>query len=161
MRLYTSLRHPYGALVVAMRLHSLCDKVCSREDRLCGGMGTHAPRTQPCRTGTRYKVDPAEPPSWRGRLGSDTCHAVQVRRRWAINIDVCVVNVNVNELRLGFSNTTRNPEGILSQACAAAIASATLAGRGTRQRPDLHSCLCLSVQSKLLWLSIVYLLDSW
>jgi hypothetical protein len=24
------------------------------------------------------------------------------------------VNVNVNELRLGFSNTTRNPEGILS-----------------------------------------------
>jgi hypothetical protein len=25
-----------------------------------------------------------------------------------------VVNVNVNELRLGFSNTTRNPEGILS-----------------------------------------------
>jgi hypothetical protein len=23
-------------------------------------------------------------------------------------------NVNVNELRLGFSNTTRNPEGILS-----------------------------------------------
>jgi hypothetical protein len=24
------------------------------------------------------------------------------------------VNVNVNELRVGFSNTTRNPEGILS-----------------------------------------------
>ncbi len=26
----------------------------------------------------------------------------------------CEVHVNVNELRLGFSNTTRNPEGILS-----------------------------------------------
>jgi hypothetical protein len=25
-----------------------------------------------------------------------------------------MVNVNVNELRLGFSNTTRNPKGILS-----------------------------------------------
>jgi hypothetical protein len=25
-----------------------------------------------------------------------------------------MVNVNVNELRMGFSNTTRNPEGILS-----------------------------------------------
>ncbi len=29
-------------------------------------------------------------------------------------ISAAVVEVNVNELRLGFSNTTRNPEGILS-----------------------------------------------
>ena len=29
-------------------------------------------------------------------------------------VGVTTVNVNVNELRSGFSNTTRNPEGILS-----------------------------------------------
>ncbi len=29
-------------------------------------------------------------------------------------VDANKVNVNVNELRLGFSNTARNPEGILS-----------------------------------------------
>jgi hypothetical protein len=38
------------------------------------------------------------------RAGAD-----KVRVEWGVN-----VNVNVNELRLGFSNTTRNPEGILS-----------------------------------------------
>jgi hypothetical protein len=34
---------------------------------------------------------------------------MQRREAWQDN-----VNVNVNELRLGFSNTTRHPEGILS-----------------------------------------------
>jgi hypothetical protein len=36
---------------------------------------------------------------------------------WGLHGAGCVqgaVNVNVNELRLGFSNTARNPEGILS-----------------------------------------------
>jgi hypothetical protein len=34
--------------------------------------------------------------------------------RWAQPQGIGGVSANVNELRLGFSNTTRNPEGILS-----------------------------------------------
>jgi hypothetical protein len=45
---------------------------------------------------------------WRGtHWGHTTAQGHEGLKRAA-------VNVNVNELRLGFSNTTRNPEGILS-----------------------------------------------
>ena len=42
------------------------------------------------------------------------CPVANVRGGFvAICVAALKVNVNVNELRLGFSNTTRNPEGIL------------------------------------------------
>jgi hypothetical protein len=54
-----------------------------------------------------------------------------------------VVNVNVNELRLGFSNTTRNPEGILShnnrKSCVGAVA---FAGRFVSPTSVLWAVFC-------------------
>ncbi len=47
---------------------------------------------------------------WR-RFWHAPCTFGQLCFRVCVNVNV---NVNVNELRLGFSNTTRNPEGILS-----------------------------------------------